>query len=126
MMNTEAILARLRTTHQSVMVDTCTITRTTVGALNETTGEYAETTTTVYSGVCRVKPAPTSTVDAAGIAVDTARPTTDLPWTDTGAVQPGDQVTIDTGPMAGALAEVFAEIVGTTSTARVYTLEVQA
>jgi len=126
MMNTASILARLRKTHQAVMVDACTITRTTVGTLNETTGVYAETTATIYAGKCRIKPAQTSTVDAGSIAVDASRPTLSIPWTEAGVVQPGDAVTIASGPLAGTTAEIYAEVAGTTSTSRLYTLEVQA
>lgn len=125
-MSVAALLTRGRLAAQRVMVDACTVTRTTVGALNESTGVYAETTATVYTGRCRVKPAATATIDAAGIAVDTARPTLDLPWSETGLVQPGDRVTITTGPLAGTVAEVFAEVAGSTMTKRRYTLEVQA
>ena len=125
-MNTDSILSRLRKTHESVMVDACTVTRATVGALNETTGVYAETTATIYAGKCRVKPAQTSTVDAGGIAVDASRPTLSIPWTAAGVVQPGDAVSITSGPLTGTTAEIYAEVAGTTSTSRLYTLEVQA
>ena len=40
--------------------------------------------------------------------------------------QPGDTVTITSGPLTGTVAELYAEAAGTTSTARIYTLEVQA
>lgn len=116
------MLARARTLHQMVMLDACTITRDTVGAIDETTGAYAVTTTTIYTGPCRLRPAATSTVDAAGIGVDATRPTLDIPWTATGDVLPGDRVSVTDGPTA----EVFAEVAGTTSTSRRYTLEVQA
>lgn len=128
-MNTAGILDTLRALHADVMVDECTITRATVGTLNETTGAYPEAVTEVYSGPCRVKhaePAAASTVDAAGIAVDMHRPTMDLPWTATGVVAPGDDVTVTSGPLSGTTAEVYAEVVGTTSTSRRYTLEVQS
>lgn len=125
-MSIAGLLGRGRAAHAALMVDACTITRTTVGELNETTGVYAETTATIYAGKCRVKPAATITVDAAGIAVDATRPTVSIPWTSTGVVQPGDAVSITSGPLAGTTAEVFAEVAGTTSTSRLYTLEVQA
>lgn len=41
---------------EALMVDACTIThRTGVGVLNETTGQVARTSTTVYTGPCRVQ-----------------------------------------------------------------------
>jgi hypothetical protein len=122
-MNTAALLARTRELHRLVMVDTVTITRDTRGDFDEDTGTYPVTTTEVYSGPGRIRPAGTATVDAAGIAVDTTRPTLDIPWTEAGVVLPGDRVTAADWPTA---AEVYAEIVGTTSTSRRYTLEVQA
>ena len=124
-MNTAALLTIARALHLDVLVDACTITREAVGTLNESTGDYAVTVTTVYAGACRVRPAGTSTVDAAGIAVDATRPTLDIPWTATFAVLPGDLVTASSGPLSGFAFEVFAEAVGTTSTCRRYTLEQQ-
>lgn len=53
-----AELPRLRAEAESMMVDTCAITRATAGStFNETTGAYTGgSTTTVYTGACRVKP----------------------------------------------------------------------
>lgn len=50
-----ALVARGRAAHERLMIDTCTITRTTTGALNTTTGDYATTVATVYSGKCRLR-----------------------------------------------------------------------
>lgn len=122
-MDTLAIVTRLRDVHQTVMTDTITVTRDTRGPLDEATGTYPVTTTEVYAGPGRIRPAGTATVDAAGIAVDTTRPTLDIPWTEVGVVQPGDRVAATGWP---TVAEVYAEIAGTTSTSRRYTLEVQA
>jgi len=119
-MNTAELLLRARALHLAVMIDTVTVTRDTRGALDEGTGSYPITTTTVYNGPGRVRPAGTATVDAAGIAVDTTRPTLDIPWTEAGVLAPGDRVT------APIVAEVYAEVAGTTSTSRRYTLEEQA
>ena len=123
-MNLAGLLARGRAAHALILTDTATITRVVPGTLNETTGVYAATTTTVYTGAARIKPAATSAVDAAGMSVDATRPTLDLPWVAVGVVLPGDLVTITAGPLAGTVAEVFAEIAGSTSTCRRYTLEV--
>lgn len=37
------------------MTDTCTVTRVTGSAINSTTLEYTDTTSTIYSGACRVQ-----------------------------------------------------------------------
>lgn len=105
------------------MLDEVTISRDTVGDIDENTGDYPITTVIVYQGQGRIRPAGTATVDAAGIAVDTTRPTLDIPWTETSVVLPGDRVTASGWP---TVAEVYSESAGTTSTSRRYTLEVQA
>ena len=46
------------------MIDTCTITRVAQGAFNDTTGRRAETSSVVFSGVCRVKVAPITQAEA--------------------------------------------------------------
>jgi hypothetical protein len=53
-----ARLPLLRAQAESLMQDACTITRTTAGTtFNETTGQYdAGSTSTLYTGKCRVKP----------------------------------------------------------------------
>lgn len=122
-MNTAVILTRTRAIAASIMVDACTIARTTVGALNEGTGQYATTSAVIYTGPCRIKPAATATADAAGIAVDTSRPVLELPWSDDPIAAPGDMVTMTSGPLSGAVLDVYAELSGTTSTARRYTCE---
>ena len=46
-----------RAAAEALMVDACTITRRTgLGAINETTGQYTPTSSTIYTGACRVKP----------------------------------------------------------------------
>lgn len=122
-MDTAANLTRLRAVATQIMLDTVTITRTTPGPLDEDTGLYPATVETVYTGPARLKTAPTATTDAAGVAVDASRPILELPWSDAPAVAPGDLVHIDTGPLAGTDLDVYAEVTGTTSTARRYTCE---
>lgn len=122
-MNVTANLARLRTVAATIMVDTCTIVRSTVGPLDEDTGLYLTSTAVIYQGPCRIKPATTATVDAAGIAVDTARPVLELPWSDTPVAQPGDTVTMTSGPMTGTHLDVYAELPGTTAVALRYMCE---
>lgn len=55
-MSIAGILARGRQVAEGLMTDTCAITRVTgTGAINETTGQYVDTTSTIYSGKCRVQ-----------------------------------------------------------------------
>jgi hypothetical protein len=49
------ILARGRQVAEQLMTDACTITRVTGQTLNETTGQYVDTTSTIYTGKCRVQ-----------------------------------------------------------------------
>jgi len=54
-MTIAALLADARARHESLMVDTCTIVRLTPGSMNTTTGAITNTSTTVYSGKCRLR-----------------------------------------------------------------------
>lgn len=55
MANPAAALARGRALAESLMVDACTITRLTGETTNEDTGVVTPTTSTVYTGRCRVQ-----------------------------------------------------------------------
>lgn len=55
MVNPAPALARGRALAESLMVDTCTITRTTGESTNEDTGVVTPTTEDVYAGKCRVQ-----------------------------------------------------------------------
>jgi len=44
-----------RTAAERIMLDTCTIRRKTGTAFDETTGRYTDTTTTVYTGKCKLQ-----------------------------------------------------------------------
>lgn len=55
MPNPAPALARGRVAAESLMVDTCTITRVTGETTNEDTGVVTPTTSTVYTGKCRVQ-----------------------------------------------------------------------
>lgn len=123
-MDVASMLATARDLHTLAMVDTCAITRHTPGdVLDPDTGLYPTTEEPIYTGPCRIKPAATTTVDAASIAVDAARPILDLPWSADPIAAPGDLVTITTGPLAGRTAEIVDEIASTTGTSRRYTIE---
>lgn len=54
-MSATSITLRGRVAAEALMVDACTITRKTPASTNPETGQIAYTTTTVYSGKCRLK-----------------------------------------------------------------------
>lgn len=54
-MSLTQVLASGRAAAEALMVDTCTVTRVTGQALDEDTGAYVDTTSTIYSGKCRVQ-----------------------------------------------------------------------
>lgn len=107
---------------QRLMVDACTVTRPgAYGAPDETTGVAARTSTTVYTGVCRVKPEPPGEQTAGEREVVTRRFVVFLPVTVDG-VAVGDVVTVtasvfDTG-LVGAALTVVGVPVGSHLTAR--------
>ena len=84
-----------RAWHESIMEDACVITREGTRTLNESTGQYAQTPTTVYTGPCRLVVQPRQPQDAAAVgqveAVTHAR--LDLPVIASTGVRDGDAVT---------------------------------
>jgi hypothetical protein len=54
-MSAASAMARGRALAESLMADTCTITRPTTVTTNPNTGQVIKTTTTVYSGSCRIQ-----------------------------------------------------------------------
>lgn len=54
-MNVAGLVAAAREAHERLMISTCTIGRLSTGAINSTTGAYTTTTTSVYSGKCRLR-----------------------------------------------------------------------
>lgn len=67
MPNPGPVLARGRAAAESLMVDACEITRVTGQSTNTSTGVVSDTTTTVYTGRCRVQQ---STLGAASSPAD--------------------------------------------------------
>jgi predicted RecA/RadA family phage recombinase len=63
-MTIAALLADARARHESLMVDTCTIVRLTPGSMNTTTGAITNSSSTLYSGKCRLRGS-----TAAGVAI---------------------------------------------------------
>jgi hypothetical protein len=91
-------LAAGRTWHESIMEDVCVITREGARTLNESTGLYSQTPTTVYTGACRLVVPPRSPQDVVvvGQVEVVQRARLDLPVTASTAVQDGDTVTFTT------------------------------
>lgn len=95
-MSARSVMLRGRKAAESLMVDSCVVTRvTSQGSINNSTGGYTPTTSTVYSGKCQVvKPEGSATDVAAGERdVAVSRTTVKLPISATG-VQSGDKVTV--------------------------------
>jgi hypothetical protein len=61
-MSATSVTLRGRAAALALMVDTCTITRTTGTSTNLQTGAVTPTTSTIYSGVCRVQRLPSGGV----------------------------------------------------------------
>jgi hypothetical protein len=108
------------------MPDSCTVTRVSRGALNESTGVYAVTTATIYTGRCRLITAATGTLDVAGIATDRSRPTLEVPYSATGAasIAADDRVAITSGPKSGTTYSVYSLDTTEVGPVRSFTVEV--
>lgn len=112
----------------ALCLDTCTVTRVTVGTLNQSTGMHATSSATIYTGPCRIKREQARDTSAGEAPAEVARPVLVLPWTATGsaALLPGDVVTLTAAQDSALLAEpltVVGPAHGTTSTARRYLVE---
>lgn len=103
---TAGAVAAGRAAAERLMVDTCTITRPGVASLNETTGVVTRTSTTVYSGACRVKPDAAPGESQSGEReVVTRRFIVSIPITETG-VDVDDVVTVTASDLDPALVGV--------------------
>lgn len=111
-----------RVAAERLMLDTCTVTRVTGQTLSESLGVLTATSTTVYTGACRVKPEPTDSQTAAGDrATMERRYVVSLPITAT-TVAVDDVVTVtasdlDAG-LVGAVMVVAGQAKGSQITAR--------
>lgn len=87
-----------------LMVDTCTITRVTGATTDPDTGVVTDTTTTVYSGACRIQAAPAASreVQPGEATRLMTRLELQLPMDATG-VASDDVVTIDSSALDGDL-----------------------
>lgn len=105
-MSLDRVLANARSSHERLMIDTCSIARRVPGALNATTGEYADDWLPIYSGACRVKGPPAGNADPQETVVAEAeqlrtRQTIVLPHGSAAGVANGDRVQITSGPLTG-------------------------
>lgn len=96
MSSVETVLGRGRAHAERLMTDTCTVTRAgTTSTLDEGTGTLTNTPTTVYTGVCRLKPTQVQDrmVEVGADEVGIASHVVSLPITETDP-RPGDIVTV--------------------------------
>lgn len=97
-MDISGIVAAARLMHEAILPDTGTIRRNGAKVLNEATGQYEQTPTTVYTGICKVvipKQFPNSS-GAVGQVLVEVHARLDLPVVASAAVRDGDILTIDT------------------------------
>ncbi len=85
---------------ESLMIETCTITRVTGQVLDEITGEYTDTVEVVYSGPCKVKVPKLHGLHVLteGRRLTISRQELHLPVSASGGVAQNDVVTIDSSP----------------------------
>jgi hypothetical protein len=107
-----ARLGRLQAHAESLMVDHCVITRSTLGALDEGTGRHAQTVTTVYDGCCRVQVRGAVAASSGTVSVPAVVTTADvvevhIPACASGPL-PGDLVTVTRSLDAAAAGRTLA------------------
>ena len=111
---------------------TCTVTKVVTGEIDDETGLNEETTTTVYTGVCRVRwpRANANEVDGAGQIVAVQSPEVSLPVEGSGSVRPDMLLTVTANPLDTSLVGVAFRVKGiqfqTHSTARRLQVEVES
>lgn len=91
-MDISGIVAAARLMHEAIMPDTGRITRAGARTLNETTGQYEQTPTTVYEGICKVvapKQYPNDSAAIGQVLVE-SRPRLDLPVLTSVGLRDGD------------------------------------
>jgi hypothetical protein len=118
----EGLLGQGRVAAQRLMVDTCTISRTTADTV-AANGDTTPTVVEVYDGPCRLRPRATEDrmVEVQGDDVGVAAFVVSLPITATG-IQPGDRVEITASALdpdaVGRTLTVLGAITGSQITAR--------
>lgn len=97
-MDISGIVDAARRMHEAILPDTGTIRRAGAKTLNETTGLYTQTPTTVYTGICKAvipKQFP-NTAAAVGQVLVEVHARLDLPVIASAGVRDGDILHIDT------------------------------
>lgn len=87
---------------ESVMVDSCVVTRPTGSSFDEGTGAYTDTVTTIYTGIVRLAPLVVVQPEAGGVEVERHDLVAWLPIAAV-AVERGDIVTVTDSVDPGAL-----------------------
>lgn len=113
---------------RSLMIDTCTITRATSPTFNTTTGVYSTSTTSIYSGACRVRGASVASITVteaqAGDAEQrTTRPVLVVPHDADCDSQVGDTVTMTGGALTGRTFTVISRVESSTMTGLGFVIE---
>lgn len=94
-MSVETALARGRAAAEKRMRDRCLIERKTGRTFSDSTGQYTDVWTTVYTGPCRIKKAGASNDVTTGEAELTLRKYgLDIPWDTTTEVRREDRATV--------------------------------
>lgn len=120
-MTVEALAARAQELAALAMIDAVTVTRETRGALDEFTGAYPVTLTTVWEGSGRLMPANPTVRDVAGIAVTATEQVLAIPAGTVADIRPGDRVTV-----GARTARVVGEVTASVTSARRFLVEVTA
>jgi len=104
-MRPKQFMSRGRISAESRMTSKCTISRTSTPIFNESTGEYDETSTLIYSGICKIKIGgnQASQIEAAGQILIAQDSTLSLPVLLSGAVREDDVATITENDLDAAL-----------------------
>jgi hypothetical protein len=101
-----------RAAARRLMVDACTVTRVTGTATNSTTGVVTPTTSTVYTGPCRIKPDPTPSESQAGEREVVTRRFIVSVTTDEDGIAVDDIVTVTASELDPALVGVTLTVAG--------------
>ncbi|MGW4406520.1 DUF6093 family protein [Nonomuraea sp. NPDC004702] len=121
-MSVEGVLAAGRAAALRLMRDTCTVGRRDGDpVLNEETGQYEQTYTTVYSGNCRIKPRSSSETEWGEREVTLGQYVAVLPWDAAPEIRREDRLTVtasDDAWLVGRPLEVIGINLAGTSTAR--------
>jgi hypothetical protein len=107
-MSLASVVARGQARHLRLMVDACTVTRPGPRTYDPVTQQYTDTTTTVYTGPCRIKIWRGQDEEAAEQEINVQRYYLDLPLSDTAPdVRRRDTVTITASLNAALVGRVL-------------------